>query len=207
MRDLKADLAICEKATAGKWRVEISPSWGEYDNVEVFCDDDLVADMYFVNVADQEERINNAAFIVAAREGWPAAIDRAIAAEAEVSKLKEATVDMRDKVLFERERREKAESEVERLNLVLNERIADINAVLDDNESLRAMKLATDLAFMEQRKQIEQYRIALNRVLPLINDCPRYHGLEDGVKECAIENIIAECNKCWKIALGVEEDE
>ena len=115
MRDLNRDKEICDNATAGKWRVEISPSWGEYDNVEVFCDDDLVADIYFVNVADQEERINNAAFIVAAREGWPAAIDRAIAAEAEVSKLKEATVDMRDKVLFERERREKAEAEVERL--------------------------------------------------------------------------------------------
>ena len=97
--------------------------------------------------------------------------------------------------------RDKLQSECERLNLVLNERIADINAVLDDNESLRAMKLATDLAFMEQRKQLEQYRRALNRVLPLTNGCPRYHGLEDGVKECAIENIIAECNKCWKRAL------
>lgn len=101
--------------------------------------------------------------------------------------------------------RDKLQSEVERLNLVLNERIADINAVLDDNESYRAMKLATDLAFMEQRKQIEQYRQALNRVLPLINDCPYNHGLTNGIDDCAADDIYEDCNKCWKIALGVEE--
>jgi len=60
--------------------------------------------------------------------------------------------------------------ECERLNLVLNERIADINAVLDDNESHRAMKLATDLAFMEQRKQIERMKCCQN--CRLYNDCP-----------------------------------
>ena len=99
------------------------------------------------------------------------------------------------------------ERENERLNLVLNERIADINAVLDDNESLRAMKLATDVAFVEQRKQIEKYRQALNRVLGFVVDCPSHQGLEDGIRPCDDEYSAGQCNKCWKIALGVQEDD
>ena len=71
----------------------------------------------------------------------------------------------------------------------------------------RALKLATDMAFMEQRKRIEQYRQALNRVLPIVNRCPRQQGLEDGIKECAADDIYDDCNKCWKIALGVIEDD
>ena len=103
--------------------------------------------------------------------------------------------------------RDKLQSECERLNLVLNERIADINAVLDDNESLRAMKLATDLAFMEQSKQMEKYRQALNRVLGFVVDCPSHQGLDDGIRPCSEEHFAVECSKCWKIALGVQEDD
>ena len=102
-------------------------------------------------------------------------------------------------------------AEIERLNSVIDERIADINTILDDNEAHRAMKLATDIAFMEQRKQLEKYRQALNRVLAFTNGCPRQNNLTDGIKECSFEgsstNLSVECAKCWKIALGVDDDD
>lgn len=75
MRDLKADLEICNKATRGPWVFD------EYD-VDIWSQ----ADPWRVaNVGlhtDME-------FIAAAREGWPHAIERAIKAEAEVERLKE----------------------------------------------------------------------------------------------------------------------
>lgn len=120
---------------------------------------------------------------------------------------KDALIEYLDRAIAAEAALAEKTKECERLNLVLNERVADINAVLDDNESHRAMKLATDLAFMEQRKQIEQYRQALNRVLPLINDCPYNHGLTNGIDDCAADDIYEACNKCWKIALGVEESD
>lgn len=60
MRDLKADLEICEKATPGPWE-ELN---------------DNPIDTYWA-----EKHPEDFAFIAAAREGWPEAIERAIAAE------------------------------------------------------------------------------------------------------------------------------
>lgn len=81
-RDLHADLAICNAATPGPWALDYDyedrrhcveavnvPSWGGG-----------------VIVADCAEEAD-ARFIAEARAGWPHAIGRAMAAEAEVDRL------------------------------------------------------------------------------------------------------------------------
>lgn len=78
MRDLQADLEICNKATPGPWihRNGVLPEVVILEKEEAF---NLVAECPG-NI--------NAAFIAAARKGWPHAIERAINAEAEVERLK-----------------------------------------------------------------------------------------------------------------------
>lgn len=197
MRDLQADKLICEKATKGPW--EVIKGDGDCQRIDPcprgleYCDDDChkcedwkwysaewLQGPKFIECGDYSYfTVEDAQFIAAAREGWPEAINRAISAEAEVAKLK----------------------------TVLEERIADINAVLDDNESHRALKFTMDMAFMEQRKRIEQYRQALNRVLGFVVDCPSHQGLTDGTSLCGGEYKAGQCVECWKVALGVEEDD
>lgn len=76
-RDLNADLALCEKIP--EWIAE-GNLLAEYDRLtEMGCD--LVAT--FVRQSDAE-------FTERAREWWPEAIRRAIAAEAENERLREA---------------------------------------------------------------------------------------------------------------------
>jgi len=74
MRDLKADLEICNKATRGPWVYDKNDVdiWSQPDPWRV-CSVGLYADMVF---------------IAQAREGWPHAIGRAIKAEAEVELIK-----------------------------------------------------------------------------------------------------------------------
>ncbi len=78
-RDLEADLAICEAATAGPWTWQ---SW-EHDRDRVLIETELflVADAMSISEEDAE-------FIAAAREGWPYAIRRALEAEAEADRLR-----------------------------------------------------------------------------------------------------------------------
>ncbi|MCY9760364.1 hypothetical protein M5X06_12625 [Paenibacillus alvei] len=79
-RDLHADLAICDKATPGRWHVYDTKlgrghTYGSVDGVLVMiAEGSLTAD---------------ATFIAESRQGWPEAIRRAIAAEAEVERLRE----------------------------------------------------------------------------------------------------------------------
>lgn len=80
-RDLNEDLAICNAATQGPWVY----SEGLYV-VKNVTGDSFEWDADFVAEAGTEE---DAAFIAAAREGWPHAIRRAQAAEAEVDRLRE----------------------------------------------------------------------------------------------------------------------
>ena len=81
MRDLQKDLLICEKATLGPW---MAVDWFVYtDDAGI-----RIADCDFGSDGNPDGD-ENSAFIVAAREGWPEAISRAIAAEAEVERLKE----------------------------------------------------------------------------------------------------------------------
>ena len=70
MRDLKADLELCNKATQGPWRHEWNPDCSEIYAPGVDTPIILVGhDPY------------DADFVVQARGGWPHAIERAIKAE------------------------------------------------------------------------------------------------------------------------------
>ncbi|MBG9735808.1 hypothetical protein [Paenibacillus alvei] len=81
-RDLHADLAICDAATPGPWRIyggklgETNVYYPPYEN-----HNEVVSDIDF-------DRPHDATFIAESREGWPEAIRRAIAAEAEVERLR-----------------------------------------------------------------------------------------------------------------------
>ena len=88
MRDLKRDKEICDKATKGKWRVEKTyheeSGYEEFiKKIEIICRNGVITAMSWSNPAEAD-----AQFIASAREGWPYAIDRAIAAEAEVERLR-----------------------------------------------------------------------------------------------------------------------
>jgi hypothetical protein len=78
MRDLKADLELCNKATPGPWletdksnlEVFVENTWGEPVLYELQYDGPHTA----IKQEDME-------FMIAAREGWPHAIERAMRAE------------------------------------------------------------------------------------------------------------------------------
>lgn len=88
-RDLVADLALCEAASPGPWKRE--PAF----DCEIYSEADLCGsvvsavgdDMTYVEIAPNNER-----FILEAREGWPHAIRRALAAEKKWAKLREVVV-------------------------------------------------------------------------------------------------------------------
>ena len=84
MRNLQKDLEICQKITSGKWNIVA----GFRNNIgfmpyAVFTENEsgehIAVDMYKCD----------AKFLVTAREGFEEAINRAIAAETEVERLKE----------------------------------------------------------------------------------------------------------------------
>lgn len=84
MRDLKADLEICRKATPGPWLetdesnldVFVENTWGDPVLYEIQYDGPHTA----IKQEDME-------FMIAAREGWPHAIERAVKAETLVREL------------------------------------------------------------------------------------------------------------------------
>jgi hypothetical protein len=71
LRNLQADLAICEAATPGPWKVD--KSLIEIDGYTLFIS-------YCATPRDLR-------FAAEAREGWPHAIRRALTAEARVAEL------------------------------------------------------------------------------------------------------------------------
>lgn len=87
-RDLERDLATCEGTREG-----VSPGpWREsrvaaHDSEGEFCGHDL----YILDAAGEEIGgmcgYDDNAFVASAREGWPVAIRRALAAEARVAEL------------------------------------------------------------------------------------------------------------------------
>ncbi|MCY9532916.1 hypothetical protein M5X04_26770 [Paenibacillus alvei] len=81
-RDLHADLAICDAATPGPW-----DSADTTDGFYILDADDYV-------LAATLERAVDATFILESRQGWPEAIRRAIAAEAENERLREALIEI-----------------------------------------------------------------------------------------------------------------
>ncbi|WP_149093365.1 hypothetical protein [Paenibacillus terrae] len=76
MRDLNADLTLCEAATSGNWLVA--------DGSYVLDGESWETGGAFVAECEREV---DAEFIAKAREGWPEAIKRAIKAEALIRKI------------------------------------------------------------------------------------------------------------------------
>jgi len=79
MRDLRKDLELCEAATSGPWVIDEycvsqirQPNYSK--RRRIVCPPDA-------------NGFNDARFIAEAREGWPEAIRRALAAEARVKEL------------------------------------------------------------------------------------------------------------------------
>lgn len=83
-RDLAADLKLCEAATYGPWVVDVD-GFGDFC---VINEKELIA---------SELNAPDAKLIAASRVGWPHAIQRAIAAETENTKLREALERMDDR--------------------------------------------------------------------------------------------------------------
>ena len=79
MRDLKADLELCNRASGESWK-QASDTGYPY----------TIMDETFENVMAVYCTGDDAQFIAQAREGWPHAIERALEAEAETLKYKEA---------------------------------------------------------------------------------------------------------------------
>lgn len=80
-RDLRQDLELCQKATAGPWkpfRDTFEPAI--YTKLEDGCRGVCIARLEGLH---GERQRNDANFIAAARTGWPEAIERAIKAEEE----------------------------------------------------------------------------------------------------------------------------
>ena len=77
MRDLKADLEICEKATPGPWELTVKGN-----SVKSYAIDGICHGMKIHG--------KDAFFVAEAREGWPEAIRRAIKAEAQAAAMREA---------------------------------------------------------------------------------------------------------------------
>jgi chromosome segregation ATPase len=110
MRDLAGDLELCKKATPGNWIAE-NDSVSSYINFE---DGKYYGEIGVIDGGCNYR--NDAAFIAAARTGWPAAIERAIAAEARV---------------------ESALSELAEARKIEEHKAERINALLRLNENLK----------------------------------------------------------------------
>lgn len=84
-RDLAADLALCEAATPGPWRYEDGDVNRRDPRPAVLTYFDYEEGEWFIHAdfADKDDAI----FSAAAREGWPIAIRRAMAAEAKLQYL------------------------------------------------------------------------------------------------------------------------
>jgi hypothetical protein len=94
--DLARDLAICDEATPGPWRAERDALghwrilWPHSRNGSIARKGKVFSD-------------EDAAFIAAAREGWPAALRRLAALEAEVAALKARLAAAYDRVAAQSE--------------------------------------------------------------------------------------------------------
>jgi len=127
VRDLEADLAICEAATPGPW----------YDITDRICSEvttnpnggpqHWIFQLWFKDEENMQNYAANARFITEAREGWPYAIRRALGAEAEVKRLREERdfwarneYSLGEKVTRLARELEQRENEIDRLRNELN---------------------------------------------------------------------------------------
>ncbi len=89
-RDLTADLALCDDATPGPWKERRGSVWAGSRKV---LQREPNARGYGGGDAQphHESIVANAQFAAEARIGWPHAIERAMAAEAELECIREKT--------------------------------------------------------------------------------------------------------------------
>ncbi|UMR34010.1 hypothetical protein MJ749_15040 [Paenibacillus polymyxa] len=80
MRDLNADLALCEAATSGPWGLHDAGLGRGYVYASIGG---------VLMMVSESGRIADARLIATAREGWPEAIRRAIASERENAELRD----------------------------------------------------------------------------------------------------------------------
>ena len=96
MRDLKADLKLCEAATEGPWVATLTETrgdgWDEWEERwDVLSHNDTSAAICWDTGTKLGDGECNAVFIAQAREGWPEAIGRAIRAEGILRAILELT--------------------------------------------------------------------------------------------------------------------
>lgn len=142
-RDLAVDLAICETARPGPWRAELSvPERGDRRPAVLTHFDDYWQDEFIH--ADFACMID-AKFAAEAREGWPHAIRRAIAAETE-----------RD--VEERRRRtvEAAADDLAYDNVRLRKSLSDVLVAVDRGDLVRVkMSSGIDYVITRAREALE----------------------------------------------------
>jgi len=113
MRDLKADLALCEKATPGPWEVQRyfyeEPGYEEFIKsaavvaYEEFIESaavvaDVYTDVYTITRNNWSNPVEaDLEFIAQARTGWPEAIQRALEAEKERDELRAVLKEMTER--------------------------------------------------------------------------------------------------------------
>jgi hypothetical protein len=137
-RDLHADLAICEAASAGPWLFEpgSDPEWdGGFAGGIIAHSGDYVCDFgdstqYYPSEGSPPST-EDATFITEARTGWPHAIERAINAETRIRELCESNAYYIDQFNRIDDRRWELEEAVSRMG---NE-VADAE---EENARLRA---------------------------------------------------------------------
>lgn len=133
-RDLHADLAICEAATAGPWETSGCGSWSVETRIS--------------GITGEVYEDADATLIAEAREGWPEAIRRAIEAEGTNDLLRQQFADLSKE-------RDHALAEAAQLSRIIDEECPI--GVLDIVTSLRAEReYVTD--------EIERLRAALERM-------------------------------------------
>ena len=91
MRDLQADLGICNGAIGAPWKIR---TFTDDSGDSVYYTHDILAFPFGIEkgpigISHDLIRKCDAVFIAEAREGWPEAIERAIKAEEQVAVLKE----------------------------------------------------------------------------------------------------------------------
>jgi len=147
-RDLAADLAICEAATPGPWIRR-----AEFDRAiaKEYTLDDVVSaegdDMCHVVIEPSNER-----FIIEAREGWPHAIQRAMAAEAEADRVNHRNFEILRGLNFEQDRADVLEDK----NRKIGKALANILGLIDSGYLTRTkMSAAVDAAIHDAKEALK----------------------------------------------------
>lgn len=83
-RDLRADLALCDAATPGPWHAD----WRGTNHFELTTHAPGAKDLWLSMPDSGIQKGEDLDMIAESREGWPAAIRRALSAEAEVATLR-----------------------------------------------------------------------------------------------------------------------